>query len=72
MTEENTSQDQKNEENQNSSDSSTPIGGVSPQKHKVQPIDSHHEIKNRPSEQIPYIEATIKSAEGQIGKPYQW
>ena len=71
-TEENTSQDQKNEENQNSSDSSTPIGGVSPQKHKVQPIDSHHEIKNRPSEQIPYIEATIKSAEGQIGKPYQW
>ena len=71
MTEENTSQDQKNEENQNSSASST-TGGVSPQEHKVQPLDSHHEIKNRPSEQIPYIEATIKSAEGQIGKPYQW
>ena len=70
-TQENTSQDQKNEENQNSSASST-TGGVSPQEHKVQSLDSHHEIKNRPSEQIPYIEATIKSAEGQIGKPYQW
>ena len=45
---------------------------MSPQEHKVQSLDSHHEIKNRPSEQIPYIEATIKSAEGQIGKPYQW